>query len=226
MKQLVPGSTVLLILLILFSCKSEKEKEMDVKILTYEVEYREDRAGSVPTGILPNRMRLVFSRNMAVNQIEGFLGQFSLRYVADLKKQEVTTLLRLFDKKYYYTGEEGELPCGIDAMEGMSIFSAESSSEMLGFKTDHYHLILPQGDTLKIASTGDLGIESPNITTPYRDVDQVLLQFYTKLSVLEMVLKAVEYEETRLPAGFFEIPEDYQRINRGTMEKAIDELFK
>ncbi len=226
MKQLVPGLSLLFFLFILFSCKSKKEKEKDVKILTYEVEYREDRAGSVPTGILPNRMRLVFSRNLAVNQIEGFLGQFSLRYLADLRNQEVTTLLRLFDKKYYYIGEKGELPCGIDPMEGLKILPAGNNPDILGFSTNYFDLILPGGDTLELASTEDLGIESPNITTPYRDVDEVLLQFYTKLSVLEMVLKAVEFEETRLPADFFEIPEDYQRINRATMEKAIDELFK
>jgi hypothetical protein len=41
-----------------------------------------------------------------------------------------------------------------------------------------------------------------------------------------MVLKATEYTETSLSADFFSIPDEYQEINRITMEKAIEELFK
>ena len=199
---------------------------LDAKIIHYRVEYLDKVAGSVPTNILPDRMTLVLADNKALNTIEGFLGQFSLSYMADLRKNRVVTMLKIFDKRYYHNGKSGELPVGISPMENMFLELEENSFKMLDFDTRKYILHLPGQKEKELFGTMDLEIKNPNNTTPYREVPDVLLQFYTELSVLKMNMIAEQFEEREVEKTVFKIPENYKEISRPAMEKLLAELFK
>ena len=200
----------------------------DVKAYTihYRVTYLDNKVGSVPTEILPDHMTLVFTNHYALNNVEGFLGQFSLSYLADLRKKKVTTLIKLFDKKYYYEGSPGEIPCGIDPMEGMELKPGKKNTIIAGHECQEYILSRPGEKDIPVYSTDEIKIKSPNITTPYRDHNQVLLQFYTRLSVMDMILTADSVTSGKVPAGIFNVPEGYQPVSRRTMETVLNELFK
>jgi hypothetical protein len=199
---------------------------VDAKMIRYRVEYLDAIAGSVPTNVLPDRMTLIFADKMAMNTLEGFLGQFSLTYLADLQKNTVVTMLKLFDKKYYYKGKAGELPAGILPLEGMFLEQTSESRKILDFDTKKYILHLPGQNKKELFATESLDIRNPNIATPYKELPEVLLQFYTELSVLKMVMVAESYEETSLKREYFSIPDNYSEISRSTMEKILTELFK
>ncbi|MCK4921042.1 MAG: hypothetical protein KAS71_08350 [Bacteroidales bacterium] len=213
--------------ILLYSCSTRKGDEtVEIKIIQYDVTYINENAGSIPTRILPNKMQLVFGDDYAMNSIEGFLGQFSLTYIANLKKKKVTTLLKLFDKKYYYLGPNGEFPCGIDPMKAMVLKPTGKSANILGFKAKEYDLGQIGINGLKIYTTNDIDVKSPNNNTPYSSIDEVLLQFYTKLSVLEMYLVAESFEEDSASINIFSIPDDYEPVTRIKMENTLAELFK
>jgi hypothetical protein len=217
----------LMIAVLTISCHpSKKIKDIDAKIIKYRVEYVDEKAGSIPTKILPSQMTLIFADHYALNTIEGFFGQFSLTYIANRKKKTVTTLLKIFDKKYYYIGEAGELPCGIDPMTGCTFSDGKSEDEFAGFK-GHEKIIKQEGKPdISIYTTDEIKIKNPNNTTPYKDVNEVLLVFYSKLSVMGMILIADEYSEEVLSSKIFQIPEGYKAVSRARMEKTIEELFK
>lgn len=171
-------------------------------------------------------MRLIFGEDYAMNTIEGFLGQFSLTYIANLRKEKVITMLKIFDKKYYYNGEKNELPCGIDPMPGMVIKSTGNERNILGFDAKEYSLDLSGNQQILIYSTDQIPVVSPNRATPYRNIEEVLLQFYTRLSVLDMILVAEDFREEEISTGIFMVPEGYSEISRIQMEKTISELFR
>lgn len=215
------------LILVIPACIEEKKpRELEAKIIEYNISYLDEIAGSIPTKVLPGKMTVLFAGKYAMNEIEGFLGQFSLIYIADRKERVVTTLLRLFDKKYYYTGEPLEMPVGIDPMEGMKIISTGKKEMILDLTANNYVLSLPDERKMDIWTTPAIHIKSPNITTPYLRIDEVLLQFYTRLSVLEMLLVADKIENKTISAEIFRIPDDYTRISRNTMEKTMNELFR
>lgn len=227
MKLLAKFICLFSVLFIFSQCsRTEKPELIDAKVIVYRVEYIEEEAGSIPTNILPRKMTLVFADNKAMNNIEGFLGQFSLTYIADLKKRSVTTLLKIFDNHYYYQGSVDELPAGIDGLEGMELEKTGDTKTMMNMVAEKYILHLPGDQKKEIWGTSEIQIKDPNITTPYRELEKVLLQFYTELSVLKMLVKAEKYEEREISTSLFDIPQDYERISRLTMEKTLAELFK
>ena len=205
---------------------SKKSKNIDAKIIKYRVEYVNEKAGSIPTKILPSQMTLIFANQYALNSIEGFFGQFSLVYIANRKKKTVTTLLKIFDKKFFYIGQEGELPCSIDPMSGHSISEGTANIEIAGFKASEKILHRIDKNDISIFTTDEIKVKNPNNTTPYKNVDEVLLVFYTKLSVMGMMLIADEYKEEVISNKIFQIPDGYKEISRANMENTINELFK
>jgi len=206
--------------------KKKKTGQLEADIIEYKVEYLHEKAGSVPTRILPDQMTVIFSYPYALNNIEGFFGQFSLSYLANLRKRKVTTVLKLFDKKYYYEGEQGEIPCGIDPMEGMTLTPGNDAKTIAGYRCHEYILARPGKESIALYSTSELHIKSPNITTPYRNHNDVLLQFYTRLSVMDMLLVADSCRTGTVKEDIFMVPDGYHEISRVKMEKILDELFK
>ncbi len=219
----------LILSLVIISAGCTRKKDPDVvkaDVIHYRVEYLHEKAGSIPTKILPDHMTVIFSHSYALNRIEGFFGQFSLSYVADQKRKKVTTLLKIFDKKYVYTGQAGDLPCGIDPMDGMTMKAGLNEKTIAGHRCREYVLSIPGRETLPVFSAEDIRVNSPNITTPYRGHDHVLLQFYTRLSVLDMMLIADSCTVKNIPLEIFSVPDGYQRVSKIKMEKILNELFR
>ena len=220
-----------LILLIVFlqSCnwgKVPEKGQVKAHVIEYKVTYLEDKAGSIPTSILPGKMTLVFADHFALNRIDGFLGQFSLSFIANLKNKTVVNLVKIFDKKYVYYGKEDELPVCIAPMESIDIKELEKNVEFAGFRCRKLLIKASNHPEITVLCTDQIKVKDPNITTPYRDIDEVMLMFNTSLSLLEMKCSASKYEEKEVPWDIFRVPDDYISISRENMEKVINELFK
>jgi len=195
-------------------------------VINYKIEYMSDMAGSIPTNVLPGKMKLVFANHYALNSVEGFLGQFSLVNIADLRKETVTTKLKIFDKKYYYKGKKGELPVGVDPMNNFVLEKGTKGVMIAGHNADEWILKREGKDPLRMYSSDSFDIEHPNITTPYKGIDDVLLLFYIRLSALDMVLIAESIKEETISSNEFIITDDYKQISKETMERTLNELFK
>jgi hypothetical protein len=214
---------------ILFSCKSDKIPEkgqVKAHVLEYKVKYLEKKAGSIPTSILPGKMTVVFADRYALNRIDGFLGQFSLSFIANLKNRSVVTLVKIFDKKYVYFGKTDELPVGIASIDSIKIVEGEKEVELAGFKCRKFVITSSNHQDITVLTTDQIKVKNPNITTPYKDIKEVLLMFTTSLSILEMQCTVAKYEEKEVTWDIFRVPTDYQRISRENIEQVIKELFK
>ena len=226
-KALQKISVILIPIIFMVSCnQKEKVREVEATIIEYKVEYLADKVGDIPTSMLPRKMELIFSGSYALNRIEGFMGQFSLSYIADLEDETVITLLKIFNNKYFYKGESGELPVGIDEFEGMSISDGTGTMEIAGFTSTELILSIPGKEDISIYCTKEIDVKSPNITTQYRQEEDVLVNFYTSLSNMEMMLTAQRCRKETISNKIFFIPSDYRRISKTSMEEAIHELFK
>ena len=231
MKYLTGTAQFLLLFLtvFLFSCKWDKIPEtgqVKAHVIEYKVTYLEDKAGSIPTSILPGKMTLVFADHFALNRIDGFLGQFSLSFIANLKKKTVVTLVKIFDKKYVYYGKQNELPVCIEPINSINIREVEKNVEFAGFSCRKLLITSANHPDITVLCTDQIKVENPNITTPYKDIDEVMLMFNTSLSVLEMQCSANKYEEKEVSWEIFRVPANYISISKENLEKVIKELFK
>lgn len=214
------------IALILNSCAKNTElpDSFTAHHVKYQIVYLEDRAGDIPTKILPERMDAYYTDYYVLSRIEGFLEQFTLTQIADLRREKVTTLLRFFDSKFYYEGKNGELPVAIIEPDKMDVTLTGETTLIGGLHSERVEV--DTGDEqFNIYLTKDFDVKRPNITTPYRSIDYPLSEFRVQLSLLKMHLSCTEFETETVDGQLFEVPPEYLLVSRHDMEKIINSLF-
>ncbi|MEN8158161.1 MAG: hypothetical protein ABFS10_14510 [Bacteroidota bacterium] len=223
-KHLLLYPALLTILLIGCRRTADLPETMEAHYMVYQIEYLEEQAGDIPTRILPGTMEAYYTKHYVYTRIDGFLNQFSLVQIADLKHKRVTTLLSFFGSKVYYRGESGELPAGVAKPDhlkckatGETAVIGGVSSEQLAVEADH--------ERYNIYSTKEFSIRRPNISTPFHMVDDPLTDFRIELSRLKIHLTCMEMESKTIESEIFTIPGDYKAVNRNAMEEIINSLF-
>jgi len=209
-------------------CKSNTIPTGDVSatVIEYKVNYLKDKAGNIPTKMLPGKMTVIFADHFALNKIEGFFGQFSLVYIGNLKNKTVITMLKLFDKKYVSYGKSGEMPCGFSELENLSILETGKTVDFMGFSCKQLQISSDRDSSFIALCTDKIDVKNPNITTPYKEIEEVLLDFRTHLSLLDMQLSATTVETKTISWDMFRVPADYKERPREFLENTIQELFK
>lgn len=199
-------------------------EEVQADYIKYRVHYMDNMAGDIPTSLLPDEMDSYYTSRYIMTRINGFLGQFSLIQIANLKQNSVTTMLNFFGTKIYYEGEKGEIPAGILSLKDPEI-TMTGDTATIGGLTSYRTRIACSDTEYDIYYTKDISIKSPNITTPYAFIEYVLSDFRVQLSVLKMRLTMTYHKDTTVESSIFEIPDDYKQVTRDTMVSIINSLF-
>jgi len=221
-----PSFFIILTVTLLASCRRNIDlpEIIDAYYVKYQIDYLEDKAGDIPTRILPGHMDAFYTTYYALSRIEGFFNQFSLIQIADLRHKKVTTLLNFFGNKVYYVGKNGELPAAVVAPKQMSCnFTGET--KMIGGLNSEKILVDTGEEQYSIYCTRDFSVRRPNITTPYQSINYPLSKFRIQLSQLKMLLTCSEFETRTIESEIFTIPDEYRPVSRSAMEEIINSLF-
>ncbi len=221
-----PISLILLTSLLTWGCARNRElpEFLTAHHIKYSIEYLEDKAGDIPTRILPEQMDAYYTQDFVLSKITGFLEQFTLTQIADLRKKRVTTLLRFFDSKVYYEGENGELPVAIIEPEKLNWKMTGETTMIGGLRSERVEV--DTGDEkFSIYLTRDFDVRNPNITTPYRSIDYPLSEFRVQLSLLKMHLSCTGFEIKSIESDMFKVPPGYNPVSKEDMEYIINSLF-
>lgn len=215
-----------LLLILLNSCRRDANlpEMVEAHYLLYQIEYLEDTAGDIPTRILPSTMQSWYTKHFVIMKIEGFLKQFSLIQLADLKHRRVTTLLNVFGNKLYYRSRQGELPAGVIVPQNLSFRNTRESTVIGGLQSNRVEVDTGE-EKFNIYFTEDFSVRRPNLSTPYREIDKPLSAFPIQLSYLKMNLSCKLYEERTVESKIFSIPDEYREVSRPVMEGFINSLF-
>jgi hypothetical protein len=212
--------------LILSGCSKSAElpDSLTAHHIKYKIEYLDDRAGDIPTKILPGQMDAYYTDYFVLSRIEGFLEQFTLTQIADLKRERVTTMLRFFDSRFYYEGKNGELPVAIIEPDKMDCTLTGETTLIGGLHSERVEVDTGE-EQYNIYLTKDFEVRRPNITTPYRCIDYPLSEFRVQLSLLKMHLSCKEFETKTIDSNLFEVPPEYRLVSKQDMEHIINSLF-
>jgi len=92
---------ILIITLFVSACNrsDETSKSIDAEHISYQVNYMENMAGDIPTRMLPDVMEAYYTKKYVMTSIKGFLGQFSLVQVANLRHDNVITMMNFLGTK-------------------------------------------------------------------------------------------------------------------------------
>lgn len=156
------------------------------------------------------------------------MGFFSLINIVDLDDVTTATFLKFIDKKYAFLGQKNEGPCCIKQFEGMTITNTNETKEILGFIGRKAIISFPEtnNESFPVYYTTEIKLKNPNISSPYKDIPGVLLEFRAILGQSEIQIIAENYYAEYLPDKEFHFPRNYKEISKHEMEKIINALLE
>ncbi len=169
-------------------------------------------------------MDAYYTRHHIRTEISGFMNQFSLVMIADLRQRRVYTLLSFFGTDVYYRGEPGELPAGIKDPGELELLYTGDTVRIGGLLSERIRVSSEEGES-DIYATDDFSSRKSNFCTPYQKVHSPLTHFDAKLSYLDMELICSEYLNEDIDPEIFTIPDSYKPVNRENMVMIINNLF-
>jgi len=220
---------VLILMLVLSACRhTNYSSDLTEGVIEYKITYLESSLSTVSPALLPKKMIQKFKQNKSSNSIEGFMGMFALTNISDSRKHTNTTLLKVMDNRFRFSGSPGESGCCFEPFDGMNIQYIDSQRVIAGYHCTKALATFPgiNKDTIELWFTHEIGVGHPNITNPFSEIDGVLMQFNLNLKKLRMRFTAEQVKKENISWSDFDIPESFRPVSRQKMEKIISALME
>ncbi len=222
-------SYVLIIVVLLamtgYSCKERGGKYLDQGEIHYNIDYI-GNFGGMPKEVLPQNLIVSFKKDKILFEMLGF-GKSGILNLANPEKHIFDTYFSFFTKKYYYAAESGEMFPGFDAMAGMIIKKTSKTSVICDFNCKNAEVTFPS-DRNKIYNiwyTNEIKVKNPNASTPFNQIDGILMSFFFLMGPMELDFNAETVYKKEIPDETFERREKYERVSRENIDKFINQMI-
>lgn len=218
---------ILPMIMVLFLVGCVETESLKEGVITYDIEYLDEVHSNPLIGMLPSKMNVMFKPGFVKTNIEGMWGFFNFRYIANTETGENYTLLRLVDKKYSYMAPDGNIAYGYDQMQNVRIEHTTDTDTIIGYECKKGLAYSPSfgSNPQAFYYTTDINIFAPNINNPYSEIPGVLMKFQVILNGIRMKMTARGVVYKKLSSKAFDIPEDYNKVNKNEIHKVLEPYF-
>jgi hypothetical protein len=220
-------SHVLFIALIIamagYSCKGRGGKFIDQGEIHYNIDYVGEFG--VPKEFLPKNLIVSFKNDKILYDMSG-LANSGIFNLTNPDKGIYDTYFSLPPVRFYYAGVQGELYPGFSAMEGMVLKKTSKTAVICGFncKNAEVSFLATADTTYNIWYTDEIKMENPNASTPFSQIDGVLMNFFFFIGTAEMHFTAQGVYDKRISEETFNRKAKFTRISREDITRLINKL--
>jgi hypothetical protein len=208
-----------------YSCKEKGGKNLDQGEIHYNINYL-GNFGVMPKEVMPQNLIVSFKKDKILFEMIGF-GKSGILNLSNPEKNIFDTYFSFFTKKYYYAAEPGEVFPGFQEMDGMILKKTLKTSVICGFKCKNAEVTFPSAreKVYDIWYTREIDIKNPNASTPFNQIDGVLMSFFFFLGPAELHFEAETVYKKEISDETFERRENYIRISREDINKFINQMI-
>ncbi|MDX9724822.1 MAG: hypothetical protein RBT38_00440 [Bacteroidales bacterium] len=212
--------------LLSFSCGRTGGKHLEQGEIHYSVQY-EGQVTKMPKELMPKNLIVSFKDNNIVYELISPVGNSGITNLSNPSKEIFDTYLSLFTIRYYYPSKPGEIYPGFEAMHGIEIKKTSKSAVICGLNCKSAEVTFPS-DRLKVYEvwyTEEIPIKNPNASTPFFEIDGVLMSFFFFIGRSEFRFEAQNVYKKEIPDKTFERKEKYKEVSRKDINKFINKMI-
>jgi hypothetical protein len=209
----------------LVGCNKTSLGKFDEGEIHYRIVYN-NHGGTIPMDLMPNSMVVKFKDDKTLMEITAPIGNNGIFNLTDPGENTISTYVRFLNIKYYFKGETGLSPPGVDPMEDLKLEKTGDIKVISGLNCKHVLAKLPGYDhNFDLWYTNEIDIDDPNNSTPFRDIDGVLLKFFYKMGDMIIEFEATNVYEREVPDKEFHQSDKFLRISREDMDRFISKMM-
>ena len=181
----------------------------------------------MPLEIMPKSLVVSFKGDNIMYELISPVGNSGIVNLTNPGKEIHDTYLSLFTIKYFYPSKAGEIFPGFEAMHGLEIRKTSKIMEICGFKCKNAEVTLP-ADRAKIYDiwyTNEIPIKNPNASTPFSQIDGVLMSFFFLIGKSEFHFEARNIYKKEIPDKLFDRKERFKRVSKNDLNKFINKMI-
>jgi hypothetical protein len=223
-----PGKALLSIFmlpLIFSSCKRDGSGHFTQGEIHYNVSYT-GQVTRMPKEIMPKNLIVSFKDDKIIYELISPIGNSGIINLANPAKEIYDTYLSLFSIKYFYPSKPGEIYPGFEAMRGIEIRKTAKSAIICGLKCKNAEVTFPY-DMSKIYNvwyTDEIPVENPNASTPFYQIDGVLMSFFFFIGRSEFHFEAQNVYRKEIPERIFDRKDHYKMVSKKEINKFINKM--
>ena len=217
---------VFFLVIISFSCREKGGKNINQGEIHYTIEYT-GNLGGVPKEVLPQNLIVYFKKDKLLFEMVSSFGNSGIINLTNPDEGIFDTYFSLFTIKYFYAAEEGELFPGFEGMEGMELKKTLQTTQICGFNCKNAQVTFPsdRNRVMSVWYTNEINVKNSNISTPFKDIDGVLMDFFFYLGTTEVHFSAENVYNKDIDDVTFTRRDDFKRVSREEINKFINKMI-
>ncbi|HQG76725.1 MAG TPA: hypothetical protein PLS58_04500 [Bacteroidales bacterium] len=207
------------------SCKKNGSGNLDQGEIHYHVEYPENST-ILPPELMPKAMVVSFKDNNLLFELISPFGNSGITNLSNPSKKIYDTYFSLFTIKCFYPAKPGETYPGFESMEGMQITKTPKTAIICGMHCKNAEVTVPSvpGRKYNIWYTNEIPVSNPNASTPYAEIDGVLMSFFYLMGKSEFHFEAVNIYRKKIPDEAFDRRSRFNEVSRTDLIKFISKM--
>ncbi len=206
-----------------FSCRQKGAVNISQGEIYYNIDYVGDFA--VPKDFLPKSLIVSFKDDKILFEMTGMVNS-GIVLLTNPEKGIFDTYFSLPPFRYYYAGKSGEVYPGFEAMDGMVITKTSKTTVICGLNCKNAEVTFPNERHKKVDIwyTDEIKIKNPNISSPYKQIDGVLMSFFFLMGSTELHFQAESVFGKEIPDVTFERKDKFDRVSRENIQKLLNKM--
>lgn len=209
-----------------YSCKERGAKHINQGEIHYTIEYK-GVINPIHKEFMPKNLVVSFKDDKILFEILSPFGNSGITNLTNPKKDIFDTYISLFTIKQFYSSDRGEMHPGFDKMKGMEIKKTPKTTVICGFNCKNAEVTFPfdRKRIFNVWYTDEIDVENPNASTPFRDINGVLMNFFFFIGPAEMHFSAENVYKIEVQDREFERRERYVRVSREDITRFINKMI-
>jgi len=214
-----------ILVMIGYSCKNRAGKNIDQGEIHYNIDYK-GTFGSMPKEVLPQDLVVSFKNDKILFEMVGF-GKSGVLNLTNPEKEIYDTYFSFFSRKYYYAAHPGEMFPGFESMTGLLLKKTLKTRVICGFNCKNAEVTFPsdRDKVFDIWYTNEIKVKNPNASTPFNQIDGVLLSFFFFMGPTELHFDAETIYKKDIPDEAFERRQKYERVTKESLSNFINKMI-
>lgn len=220
MKLISKAPGPFLVIMLLFSvlspygCKRSAYDGMGEGKIVYEVELEGgEQMNPMMKAMVPGEAVCFFTKNATSMVLNGPMGIMEMRFISDASAYTYTAVVSAMGKKAAMVFDKEKINASYGQRPRLQMDFTNETRQIAGVECRKVIVTDSTNHTYPVYFTDELNIKEPNWSTPFREIDGMLMEFSMNLGGMKLKMKAREISGGKPTPDLFQIPEGYEIIS-------------
>lgn len=182
--------------------------------ITYQIEYLNADSLQGMEAMLPEEMILYFKENKTCTEIKLGGGLFETRMISDGVNLTMNTLVQALGQKSVLKLNKQDVDLNYSDRIPLKLSVTNNTKSIAGYSCSEILVEDSTGNSFNVYFTKELNVVNPNWSTPFRDIDGILLDYSLSFNGMIMHLIAKEITFKAVDSSLFVVPDNYTIIHK------------